>query len=106
MPRWAACRGADEVVPLPETYYLASLPAGADLRFLAATIKARWICEQAHQQLKEELGLSPLEGHSLPGLHRPGLMTMLGYPFLQHRRLAKAKRGKKNRRTTASTKPA
>src|SRR5947209_14690397 len=27
------------------------------LRTLAATIKARWICEQAHQQLKEELGL-------------------------------------------------
>jgi hypothetical protein len=23
----------------------------ADLRTLAATIKARWICEQAHQQL-------------------------------------------------------
>jgi len=25
---------------------------------LAATIKARWVCEQAHQQLKEELGRS------------------------------------------------
>src|SRR3974377_2126754 len=30
-------------------YYLANLPAGMDLRSLAATIKARWICEQAHQ---------------------------------------------------------
>jgi len=29
---------------------------------LAATIKARWICEQAHQQLKEELGLNHFEG--------------------------------------------
>jgi hypothetical protein len=29
---------------------------------LAATIKARWICEQAHQQLKEELGLDYFEG--------------------------------------------
>ncbi|MEJ6890837.1 IS701 family transposase, partial [Bradyrhizobium diazoefficiens] len=38
-------------------YYLANLPATTDLRTLAATIKARWICEQAHQQLKEELGL-------------------------------------------------
>jgi hypothetical protein len=38
-------------------YYLANLPAKADLRTLAATIKARWICEQAQQQLKEELGL-------------------------------------------------
>ena len=43
-------------------YYLANLPAKADLRTLAATIKARWICEQAHQQLKEELGLNHFEG--------------------------------------------
>jgi hypothetical protein len=28
-----------------------------DMRALAATIKARWVCEQAHQQLKKELGL-------------------------------------------------
>src|SRR5260370_42482441 len=38
-------------------YYLANLPANTDLRTLAAAIKARWICEQAHQQMKEELGL-------------------------------------------------
>jgi SRSO17 transposase len=87
-------------------YYLANLPAEADLRSLAATIKARWVCEQAHQQLKEELGLDHFEGRSWHGLHRHALMTMIAYAFLQHRRLAKAKRGKKNRRTTASTKPA
>jgi SRSO17 transposase len=87
-------------------YYLANLPAEADLRSLAATIKARWICEQAHQQLKEELGLDHFEGRSWHGLHRHALMTMIAYAFLQHRRLAKAKRGKKNRRPTASTKPA
>jgi hypothetical protein len=34
-----------------------SLPAKTDLRTLATTIKARWVCEQAHQQMKEELGL-------------------------------------------------
>ena len=34
-------------------YYLANLAAKPDLRTLAAAIKARWICEQAHQQLKE-----------------------------------------------------
>jgi hypothetical protein len=33
-------------------------------------IKARWICEQAHQQLKEELGLDHFEGRSWQGLHR------------------------------------
>ena len=48
-------------------YYLANLPAKTDLRTLAATIKARWICEQAHQQMKEELGLDHFEGRSWQG---------------------------------------
>ena len=85
-------------------YYLANLPAATSLRTLAATIKARWICEQAHQQLKEELGLDHFEGRSWQGLHRHALMTMLAFAFLQHRRLKKVRRGKKNQRTTASTK--
>jgi hypothetical protein len=57
---------------------------------LAATIKARWVCEQAHQQLKEELGLDPFEGRSWRGLHRHALMAMIAYAFLQHLRLAAA----------------
>ena len=87
-------------------YYLANLPAATDLRTLAATIKARWICEQAHQQLKEELGLDHFEGRSWQGLHRHALMTMIAYAFLQHRRLAQAGRKKKNQRAAASTEPA
>ena len=87
-------------------YYLANLSAKTDLRTLAATIKARWICEQAHQQLKEELGLDHFEGRSWQGLHRHALMAMIAYAFLQHRRLAKAKRKKKNQRAATSTKPA
>ncbi len=83
-------------------YYLANLPAKTALRVLAATIKARWICEQAHQQLKEELGLDHFEGRSWQGLHRHALMTMIAYAFLQHRRLAAARRKKKNQRPTAS----
>jgi SRSO17 transposase len=85
-------------------YYLANLPAATELRTLAATVKARWICEQAHQQLKEELGLDHFEGRSWQGLHRHALMTMIAYAFLQHRRLATGGREKKNQRTTASTK--
>src|SRR6516164_2354296 len=85
-------------------YYLANLPATTDLRTLAATIKARWICEQAHQQLKEELGLDHFEGRSWRGLHRHALMTMIAYAFLQHRRLAQVGRKKKNQRTSASAK--
>jgi SRSO17 transposase len=84
-------------------YYLANLPPNADLRTLAATIKARWICEQAHQQLKEELGLDHFEGRSWQGLHRHVLMTMIAYAFLQHRRLTTARRKKKNQRSAAST---
>src|SRR5277367_1683539 len=85
-------------------YYLANLPAETNLRTLAATIKARWICEQAHQQMKEELGLDHFEGRSWHGLHRHALMTMIAYAFLQHRRLTKVRREKKNQRPTSSTK--
>src|SRR5947199_5589703 len=42
--------------------YLANLPAGMDLRSLAATIKARWICEQAHQQQEGGARPRPLRG--------------------------------------------
>jgi len=42
--------------------YLANLPAEIGLRRLAATVKARLICEQAYQQLKEEFGLDHFEG--------------------------------------------
>jgi SRSO17 transposase len=74
-------------------YYLSNLPPDTPLKALAGTIKARWICEQAHQQLKEELGLDHFEGRSWTGLHRHALMTMIAYAFLQARRLQKAKRG-------------
>jgi SRSO17 transposase len=62
---------------------------------LAATIKARWICEQAHQQLKEKLGLDHFEGRSWQGLHRHALMTMIAYAFLQHRHLTQVGRKKR-----------
>jgi SRSO17 transposase len=89
-------------------YYLSNLPADAPLKALAAAIKARWACEQAHQQLKEELGLGHFEGRSWAGLHRHALMAMLAHAFLQHRRLAAVKRGGKARRNRASaaTEPA
>src|SRR4051794_5352026 len=51
-------------------------------------IKARWVCEQAHQQLKQELGLNHFEGRSWTGLHRHALMTCIAFAYLQHRRLA------------------
>ncbi len=83
-------------------YYVSNLPADTTIKTLAAAIKARWVCEQAHQQLKEELGLDHFEGRSWIGLHRHALMTMIAYAFLQSRRLKAAGRKKKNRRTTAA----
>lgn len=68
-------------------YYLSNLPATATLRELAATIKARWSCEQAHQQMKEELGLDHYEGRSWRGLHHHALLSMIAFAFLQHLRL-------------------
>ena len=86
--------------------YLSNLPADTELKTLAAAIKARWVCEQAHQQMKEELGLDHFEGRSWTGLHRHALMTLIAFAFLQHQRLAAAKRGKKRRRTAAPAEPA
>jgi SRSO17 transposase len=76
-------------------YYLSNLPQRTSLRRLVATVKARWSCEQVHQQLKQELGLGDFEGRSWTGLHRHALMTCIAFAYLQHRRLKAAGRGKK-----------
>lgn len=83
--------------------YLSNLPAGTPVKDLAGAIKARWICEQAHQQLKEELGLDHFEGRSWKGLHRHALMSMIAFAFLQSLRLKQAKGGKKILGTAAET---
>jgi SRSO17 transposase len=83
-------------------YYLSNLPPDTKLKQLAATIKARWVCEQAHQQMKEELGLDHFEGRSWRGLHRHALMTLIAYLFLQHLRLRAATGGKKKDRATST----
>jgi len=87
-------------------YYLSNLPAGTPIKALPGAIKARWVCEQAHQQLKEELGLDHFEGRSWQGLHRHALMAMIALAFLQARRLKAAGRKKKVLRPAAATKPA
>ena len=79
-------------------FHLANLPPGTSRRALVGTIKARWVCEQAHQQLKEDLGLDHFEGRSWTGLHRHALMGCIAFAFLQHLRLAeqpRTGRGKK-----------
>lgn len=72
-------------------YYLTNHSASASLKMLATAIKARWSCEQAHQQLKEELGLDHFEGRTWRGLHRHALMTLICFAFLQRERLRENK---------------
>ena len=69
-------------------YRLSNLAPRTSMRALAAAIKARWVCEQAHQQLKGELGLGHFEGRSWTGPHRHALMCCIAYAHLQHPRLA------------------
>lgn len=87
-------------------YYLSNLLADTPVKTLEGAIKACWICEQADQQLKGELGLDHFEGRSWTGLHRHALMTMMAYAFLQSRRIAQAGRKKMNPRSTTPTQPA
>jgi SRSO17 transposase len=68
-------------------YHLPNLPPDATLERLAALIKARRVCEQLHQQLKDELGLDHFEGRSWRGLHHHALLCLLAFAFLQHLRL-------------------
>ena len=68
-------------------YYLSNRPERTPITVLAAAIKARWSCEQAHQQLKEELGLDHFEGRSWHGLHHHAVLAMISFAFLQHLRL-------------------
>ena len=77
---------ADEI-----RYYLSNRPASASIKTLAASVKARWACEQGHQQMKEELGLDHFEGRSWHGLHHHAVLTMIAFAFLQHIRIRENK---------------
>lgn len=72
-------------------YYVTSHSASTPLTAIVRAIKARWSCEQAHQQLKEELGLDHFEGRSWRGLHQHALLTLIAFAFLQQERLRENK---------------
>lgn len=72
-------------------YHLTNLPADTPLLRIAEVIKARWSCELAHQQMKQELGLGHFEGRSWTGLHHHVVLTLVAFAFLEHlRRLPEA----------------
>lgn len=72
-------------------YYLCNLPATASARSIVGTVKARWACEQAHQQMKEELGLDHFEARSWRALHHHAVLVMIAFAFLVHFRVRENK---------------
>lgn len=105
--RWLVC---EHRTTGERKFHLASHPADASLEQLAAAIKARWSCEQAHQQLKEELGLDHYEGRSWRGLHHHALLCQVAFAFLQSSRAGgkkeRAARPSRTARPAATTDPA
>jgi SRSO17 transposase len=97
---WLVCeeRAAGE-----RKYHLANHPAETPLRVLAAAVKARWACEQMHQQMKQELGLDHFEGRSWRGLHHHALLCQIAFAFLQHLRLGGETPRPPQRRPAAGT---
>ncbi len=87
-PAWIVC---ERLCNADRKFYLANLPASTSRRKIVAAIKARWSCEQMHQQAKEELGLDHFEGRSWFGLHHHAVLTMIAFAFLLHVRLAENK---------------
>jgi SRSO17 transposase len=87
-PAWLVC---ERLSNGDRKYYLVNLPASASRKQIVGAIKARWSCEQMHQQAKEELGLDHFEGRSWFGLHHHALLTMIAFAFLLHVRLTENK---------------
>jgi SRSO17 transposase len=87
-PAWLVC---ERLSNGDRKFYLVSLPASASAKRIVAAIKARWACEQMHQQAKEELGLDHFEGRSWFGLHHHAVLTMIAFVFLLHIRLGENK---------------
>jgi SRSO17 transposase len=83
-------------------YYFTNHTTHTSLHDLVRAIRSRWVCEQAHLQLKQELGLDHFEGRSWRGLEHHVTLTMLSFAFLQHLRLHQdqARSRKKNQSTT------
>ena len=82
-------------------YYLCNHAPNTSLKTLARHIKARWSCEQAHEQLKNQLGLDHLGCRSWRALHHHALLLMIAFCFLQGLR----RPGEKETRYTAVLAP-
>jgi len=83
----------------PTNYYFASLPEDVTKKQLVRTIKDRWRCERAYQDLKGELGLDHYEGRRFSGWHHHVSVVLCCYAFLVAERVRfffSSGRGKKD----------
>lgn len=89
-------------------YYFSNAPADTPLLTLAQRARQRWVCEQGHQQMKEELGLDHCECRNWWALHHHTLLTMMALCFLQYLRIGEKNQdrairlGRGHARTSAS----
>ena len=81
-------------------YYVCNHAADTPPKILVRAIKARWSCEQAHEQMKNELGLDHLECRGWYALQHHTMLVMLAMSFLQHLRLGGKKEGESPRGTS------
>lgn len=84
-------------------YYLCNHPEETPLKRLVRAIKARWSCEQAHEQMKNELGLDHLECRGWHALQHHTLLVMMAMAFLQHLRIGGEKKAEVARGSSAVT---
>jgi len=92
MPGEKACLVGEHRSNGERKYYLSNLPGGTPIKDMAGAMNARWICKQAHQQLKAEFGFAHFEGRSWTGLYHHALMTKIAHASVQYRRIAQAGR--------------
>lgn len=81
-------------------YYLCNHPPETPFKALVRAIKARWSCEQAHEQMKNDLGLDHLECRGWQALQHHTVLVMMAMCFLQQLRLGGKKKGQGSRRTS------
>jgi hypothetical protein len=72
---------------------LCNYPPDTPLQVLVRAIKARWICEKAHEQMKNDLGLDHLECRGWNALQFHTILVMMVVAFLQHLRSGGKRRG-------------
>ncbi len=81
-------------------YYLCNHAPDTPLKTLVRAIKARWSCEQAHEQMKNDLGLDHLECRGWQALQHHMILVMVAMAFLQHLRIGGKKEGEKSSGTS------